>query len=220
MWSYYGGKGRIVKLYPKPEYEKIIEPFAGSAKYALKYWDRDVTLVDKYDVVIDIWKWLRLCSKDDIKRFPMLKKGDHIDNVKWDCREMKLLAGFIYGYGRRSPQSSNSCKDHEFNKVIERIANNVDKIRHWKFVNVSYESLPNYKATWFIDPPYQDRGIRYVCNSKQIDYEQLSDWCMSRYGQVIVCEASGANWLPFEPLCESVSSRCSKYTEVMFHLNR
>ena len=52
--------------YPPPKNVKIIEPFAGSAKYSLKYWQNDVILVDKYDVVINIWKWLQQCSKSDI----------------------------------------------------------------------------------------------------------------------------------------------------------
>ena len=30
MFSYYGSKSKIVGYYPKPEHNKIIEPFAGS----------------------------------------------------------------------------------------------------------------------------------------------------------------------------------------------
>jgi site-specific DNA-adenine methylase len=35
MWSYYGGKSKIVQYYPDPKYDTIIEPFAGSAQYSL-----------------------------------------------------------------------------------------------------------------------------------------------------------------------------------------
>ena len=55
MWSYYGSKSKVVDLYPPPKFDKIIEPFAGSARYALKWFDRDILLVDKYPVIVDLW---------------------------------------------------------------------------------------------------------------------------------------------------------------------
>jgi site-specific DNA-adenine methylase len=66
MWGYYGSKSKIVKHYPAPKYGTIIEPFAGTAQYALMYWDRDVILIDKYEVICNLWKWLQTCSKADI----------------------------------------------------------------------------------------------------------------------------------------------------------
>lgn len=56
MWSYYGSKSKIVSKYPSPIHSTIIEPFAGSARYSLKYWENDVILYDKYDVIIRLWK--------------------------------------------------------------------------------------------------------------------------------------------------------------------
>jgi site-specific DNA-adenine methylase len=58
MWTYYGSKGKLAQHYPTPKHDSIIEPFAGAAKYSLRYWEKEVTLVDKYDVVIKIWKCL------------------------------------------------------------------------------------------------------------------------------------------------------------------
>lgn len=66
MWSYYGSKSKVINLYPPPKFGKVIEPFAGSARYALKYFDRDVLLVDKHDAIVKIWKWLQVCSKDGV----------------------------------------------------------------------------------------------------------------------------------------------------------
>lgn len=54
MWSYYGSKTKLVDLYPPPKFDKIIEPFAGTAKYSMKYWENDVILIEKYDVVYNI----------------------------------------------------------------------------------------------------------------------------------------------------------------------
>lgn len=74
MWSYYGSKSKVVHLYPRPEYGKIIEPFAGSARYSLRYFDRDVLLVDKYEVVVRIWKWLQHCSPDAMEGFHIFRR--------------------------------------------------------------------------------------------------------------------------------------------------
>ena len=70
MWSYYGSKANIVHAYPKPVFDKIIEPFAGSARYALRHFEKDVLLVDKYEVIVKIWKWLQTCSEGDILGLP------------------------------------------------------------------------------------------------------------------------------------------------------
>jgi len=75
MWSYYGSKSKVVDLYPTPKFDKIIEPFAGSARYSLKWFDRDILLVDKYDVVVNLWRWLQQCSENDILKLPELERG-------------------------------------------------------------------------------------------------------------------------------------------------
>lgn len=58
MWGYYGSKSKIIKYYPPPKFDKVIEPFAGTAQYSLKYWEKDILLIDKYDVIIRLWEWL------------------------------------------------------------------------------------------------------------------------------------------------------------------
>ena len=62
MWSYYGAKTNIIDHYPPPKFDKIIEPFAGSARYALKYYDRDIILVDKYE-----WTGRFACDGKDLE---------------------------------------------------------------------------------------------------------------------------------------------------------
>jgi hypothetical protein len=54
-------------------------------------------------------------------------------------------------------------------------------------------------AHWFIDPPcVGSNGCAYSHND--IDRVALAQWCRSRRGHVMVCEAAGATWLPFQPL--------------------
>jgi len=107
-------------------------------------------------------------------------------------------------------------------EIKNRIARQLKYIRHWKIVNKSYENIENECATWFIDPPYTDAGkhYRYGCNG--IDYEYLAKWSVGRFGQVIVCENDGANWLNFDRLCDInstfiVDGERKKSSEVVYY---
>ena len=75
MFSYYGSKSKIVQYYPSPTCDKIIEPFAGSARYSLRYWEKDILLVDKYKEIVDIWNYLQRAGEKDILGLLFLKKG-------------------------------------------------------------------------------------------------------------------------------------------------
>ena len=88
--------------------------------------------------------------------------------------------------------------DEKFNYII----NNLHKIRHWKVIEESYEKIDNENVTWFIDPPYQFGGHEYKCSNKSIDFVKLSEWCKTRNGQIIVCENTKADWLPFKPMID------------------
>lgn len=90
--------------------------------------------------------------------------------------------------------------------VRERIASQVERISHWIVKAGPYTTAPNLRATWFVDPPYH--GTRhYPCNASAIDFPALAEWCRSRRGQVMVCEADGATWLPFRHLAHVRAKR-------------
>lgn len=218
MWSYYGAKTNVVKLYPPPRHKKIIEPFAGSARYALKYFEKEVLLVDKYDVIIKIWKWLQQCSPADILDLPRMKIGEHIDKYSL-CEEAKLLMGFLIGFTTIRPRKTVTTRithrPNWINYSLERIAKNLFKIRHWSFQCKSFEEIPNENATWFIDPPYQIGGELYRVNNKNIDYDFLASWCKERQGQSIVCENNNGTWLPFVPIGKQRTQKRIQY-EVMW----
>ncbi|MCC7542451.1 MAG: hypothetical protein IT379_39905 [Deltaproteobacteria bacterium] len=81
------------------------------------------------------------------------------------------------------------------------------RIKHWRAVCASYETIDTREpATWFVDPPYEDKGRHYPHGSRGIDFDALGAWCKSLPGQVIVCENEGARWLPFRPFVASKSS--------------
>jgi site-specific DNA-adenine methylase len=215
MFSYYGGKSKIIKYYPIPKYNTIIEPFAGSARYALEFGKgKDIWLNDKYDVVYKIWKYLINSNPEQINNLPNIKKGDDIRKFNLPEEERYLL-GFSVGNGRASPsytvtsfgdQTSYPKTDSRWRPnstwtlTKNRILKNLDLIKNWKITNLDYLDLPNIEATWYIDAPYQFGGDLYPEN--KINFQELAEWCKSRKGQIIVCENSKANWLPFKNLKE------------------
>lgn len=204
MWSYYGAKTNIVKYYPPPKYGKIIEPFAGTARYALKYFDREVLLVDKYEVIVKIWKWLQKCAPSDVLALPRFKKGDNINDHNYNCEEERLLTGFTVGFGFTEPRKTATPRlrnrPNAQNFTIKSIASQLWKIRHWEIRSGSYEDIQNEPATWFIDPPYQFGGHAYKQSNKKIDFNHLGPWSREREGQVIVCENTRATWMDFSPM--------------------
>ena len=204
MWSYYGAKTNIVDCYPPPKFDKIIEPFAGTARYALKYFEKDVLLIDKYDIIIKIWKWLQQCSEADVLSLPRFKIGDNINEHQYDCEEQRFLMGYLCGFSFRRPTDIAVVRDRDrpmqLNHRINNIASQLFKIRHWEIIQADYTDVDNKQATWFIDPPYQFGGEWYARSNKHINYEELKTWCEARTGQIIVCENSKANWMSFKPM--------------------
>ena len=43
-------------MYPNPQYDIIVEPFAGTAVYSLydNNWQKEIHLIEKYDVIVDL----------------------------------------------------------------------------------------------------------------------------------------------------------------------
>lgn len=90
-------------------------------------------------------------------------------------------------------------------RARERIASQVESIRGWAVVEGSYDMLGNVPSTWYVDPPYVDKGRYYRC--RDVDYAALASWCRERQGRVIVCENEGASWLPFRSLATIKSTK-------------
>ena len=224
MWSYYGSKGKIVKKYPKPNKDKISEPFAGSARYSLEYFEKDITLVEKYPVLVSIWRFLQACSPHDILSLPKMKAGETTDNYTFDCQEAKWLMGFMVQQGVNAPRKTVSkvFGGGKMEELIERdkkrIAANLFKIKHWKIIQGDYTLAGNDNGTYFIDPPYQFGGQYYhsSVNNSHINFPALAEWCKSRNGQVIVCENDKANWMDFHYLTDLSGSK-NRTKEVIWY---
>jgi site-specific DNA-adenine methylase len=231
FFTYFGGKYRIAPKYQSPLYDTIVEPFAGSAGYSLRYHNKNVILNDLDEKIFGIWDFLIKSKSEDIMNLPLDISGG-IDNLPQNiCQEAKWLIGFWLYKGSSSPGKTPSSWMRQgthttsfWGSVIrERIASQVVEIRHWKIFNKSYSDIPisNERHTWFVDPPYQNAGKHYRKSSSGIDFKNLGDWCKSRQGQIIVCENSGADWLPFEPFLDIKAMHGGKRTgisqEVIFY---
>lgn len=215
MFYYLGRKKSLAGLYPDPEEDTIVEPFAGSGAYSLhgNRWTKQVILNDLSEKVVRVWRYLQAASYRDIINLPVLSPGDRLSEIENLSEEERWLIGFHVNPGA----DQNTDVVTPFNRwpAGQRyIAANLFKVKHWQIRHGSYLSLPDLNATWFVDPPYHRSGRFYQTNS--VDFQELASWCLAREGHLIVCEQDGATWLPFEPLCEIPI--CGKATtkEVVF----
>ena len=216
MFSYYGSKSKIINYYPAPKKNTIIEPFCGSARYSLKYWEKDIILCDKYQRLIDIWLYLQTASAKDINSLPVLSKGQNLNDFKFMCPEEKDLMGFMIQAGVNSPRLTCTEAGVRNQKTAKKnILNNLHKIKHWSIKCCDYADIENINATWFVDPPYQNGGKYYI--HKSINYNDLKDWCLTRRGDVIVCENTKADWIELKPLKKIQGMAQTNTTEAIYY---
>lgn len=220
-FSYYGAKTKIASLYPEPEHDCIIEPFAGAAAYSLAHLDKTIFLNDLDDDIYETWRWLKEeATEKELLYFSKLEVGQDLRDLPIGRGHRNYL-GYNASRGSAAPRNiitKWSAQRKEFPALASTIEYRVKetikilpKIQHFFLANKDYKDLPNLNATWFIDPPYQEQGKHYT--ESDINYEELADFCATRRGQVIVCEQKGASWLPFKPLVDIQGSR-KKSTEV------
>ncbi len=201
FFTYYGGKWRIASHYPKPM-DTIIEPFAGSAGYSLRYPEKQVHLFDIDPIICGVWDYLIHVSEAEILSLPV--DITHVDDANIN-QEAKWLIGFWLNKASTQPgkqpskwmRSKIRPNSYWGETIKQRIASQVNLIRHWTIEQKSFADIGNENATWFIDPPYSRSGSFYKYN--KIDYNVLTEYCKDRIGKVIVCEQDGADWLPFVP---------------------
>jgi hypothetical protein len=204
FFSFFGSKWRVANYYPQPAHNTIIEPFAGSAGYSLRYPNHQIHLYDIDPTICGVWDYLIHSSSEEIRALPI--QVNHVDDLRVP-QAAKNLIGFWLNKATVQPSKSPGkwMRDYQSvqsgtywgHKIRERIALQVPFIRHWTITQSSYVDIPNEAATWFVDPPYQIAGKAYRFHD--LNYPALGDWCKARRGQVVACENAGAIWLPFKP---------------------
>jgi hypothetical protein len=220
FFTYFGGKWRSAPKYPRPIYDTIVEPFAGSAGYALRYPDRKVILVEKSEPIAGIWRYLIGVSEREILALPLLESGQSVDGLDI-CQEARWLIGMWLNKGSAAPCKIPSAwmrggthpTSYWGKEIRAIIAAQLARIRHWSVTCGDYTVAPDVEATWFVDPPYEGMGRHYPCGSAAIDFAHLAGWCRNRRGQAIVCEQRGAAWMPFADFGAFKATPSSKQTK-------
>ena len=227
MFSYFGSKWKGAKHFGAPREALVIEPFAGSACYSLRYNHPRVKLFDKYEVICEVWDWLIKCSVEDIKRLPdYFPDKEAIDRLPAGARQ---LVTFWVGYASTDVGRMSMVTYHRYaerpdcsvwgEQVKERLIRQKPIIADWSIECLDYSQIPNERAHWFVDPPYNnDAGERYIHGRAGIDYDALGKWCLEREGVVQVAEQEGATWLPFNRTYQirSASATGKASREVIF----
>lgn len=221
--SYYGGKSKIAHLYPAPEYDHVVEPFAGSAAYSWLHrrrpdgTRREVWLNDLDPKTFSMWKFLTspdayAIVEDLVPNHvePGQKVSDFIPARYPGLVELCRAEANQGTQGARGVHDQITSMGAKCWKVKRKLLEVIPEVSSWKITNVDYAELANIPATWFVDPPYSNAaGRRY--RTASVDYEHLGWWCLNRKGQVIVCENEGASWMDFQTLEHPRISIRSRY---------
>lgn len=211
FFSFFGSKVSLAKHYPAPEFDTIVEPFAGSAGYSCLYPEHEIHLNDIDPVIVGVWQFLIRATARDILSLPL----NPLDVAKLSKAERDFI-GFWWRRcgavpsGKPVPWMLTGLYETSFwsEKTRARVAAQVERINHWKCTQADYRDLGHTAATWFVDPPYEAQGKRYAHFA--VDYAHLSKWIDALSGQRIVCEDAAATWKQFRPLYENRTVKYKK----------
>lgn len=183
--------------------------------------ERQVVLVDASPDVVAAWRYLIGTSPDEVRSLPLIEAGQDVGElecseggrvlISWCLNQTSTPRRKLSSWGSFHNLKGAACYWSRARR--EQAAIIAGKIKHWKVFLGDYRRLPDVRATWFIDPPYQDGKVPRGCLWKSnyphggVEYGELAGWVQSRRGQVIACEREGADWLPFKPLYESPTGR-------------
>ncbi len=201
-FPYFGAKWQTARTYPAPRYSTIIEPFGGAAGYSCWHLVHgnasQAVIADTDPAVIALWSRLLASGADAISDWETPKLGSYTS----DPFALWLLGGSaaaVDRIGQRGRKVTPRVVEG-FPAARERAAWIIGTVGHRITVLAAdYRKVTNLEATWHIDPPYQHQGHLYGQGSQAIDFTHLAWWARSRFGQVMVCEQEGADWLPFQP---------------------
>lgn len=221
FFPYYGSAYMKAAHYPAPMSDEVYEACAGALGYSTYYGVGKVRAWDVDPIIVGVWDFLCGASAGEIAALPeMPEVGDNVDNYAIP-QEARWLIGFWLNRGSATPKKSRTAYSARTDraqlnwgaKAKDRIIAQLPALADWKVSLGSYDQAPDVETTWFIDPPYKDKGRYY--RFPLTNFGNLARWTLARRGLTLVCEASGADWLPFRPLGSFKSTR-GRSDEVAF----
>jgi hypothetical protein len=219
VFKYFGSKYRDAFTYQPPQHGVIIEPFAGAAAYAMRWMsersDLRCVLVERDPDVAALWRRLLSMTPQDIMDIPPPVAGERTDDL---LIALSASAASPLGSFKTTGDAQITTRQvTDFRAIQPRVAMTRalvgDRV---EIIEGDYTDAPDIEGTWFIDPPYQHQGHRYAYGSELIDYQDLAEWVLERRGQIIVCEAAPADWLPFRPHKSSLDQNTEPKIELVW----
>jgi len=186
-----------------------------------------VLLIEKDPRVVELWQRLLAMTPREVLALEPPVAGDYTDDFLWMTAATSNAIGSLrrLKMPERVPEVARG--------MLRQIAATLPEAkRKVTVIEGDYLEAPDVEATWFIDPPYQvngsgsehtwfpqGMGYGHGCRSSDLDFAALGEWCQSRQGQVMVCEQSGATWLPFTSLGDSKEAgwRNNDVAGTLFH---
>ena len=108
FFGYHGGKWRDTpRHYPAPLHDTVVEPFAGSAGYSVRFRWKKVVLCECDPIVAGVWRFLKRAKPEDILSLPDLEPEESVDDLQIE-EEAKWLIGFWLNRGVASPRKRPS----------------------------------------------------------------------------------------------------------------
>ena len=217
LFKWFGSKWLSSKRLPPPEYDTIVEPFAGSAGYSLRHHEKHVLLCESDPNLYALWTWLTgEATEASIREIPIgIPEGTDIRTLGLSDGQALLLKTWqrtnnvgncwtISPWGNKPGQWTANTR--------ARVASEAEAVKHWDVARDGLEVIRicTQAVTWFVDPMYQ---YNYQYRQPPIDYALLAARLRDARGQKIVCEAvcpktgKVPDWLPFVPWAERVTSR-------------
>lgn len=218
LFKWFGSKWSASKHYPAPRFDRVVEPYAGSAGYALRFGaGRRVIIAERDPHLRLLWRWLiSEATAAQILEIPLdLPEGLDIRALGLNIGQATLLKTWqrTNNVGNCWTTSAWGSKPGQWTASTRaRVAAEFSAVRSWILTD-SAEDLfasPAAPATWFVDPPYQ---FNYRYKTAPLAYSTLGAQLASLPGEVIVCEARdpktglAPNWLPFVDFRRTVTSR-------------
>jgi len=216
LFKWFGSKWLSSKTLPAPQHDHILEPFAGSAGYALRYggFPRQVTIWEEDPNLQKLWTFLITATSDVILRIPLgVPIGTDIRHLEMSEGQALLLKHWqrtnnvgdcwtVSPWGHLPGQWTANTR--------ARVADEVGLITHWKLEPVRWDQ----EATYFVDPPYL-YNYRYRFKTAGFDHKALAAKVLGTLprAQVIMCEALcqkthvEPTYLPFSYFGSRITSR-------------